>query len=38
MAFHVIFDMDGVILDTERMYLNAWRKVAQENGLGDLDR
>lgn len=37
MAFHVIFDMDGVILDTEHMYLNAWRKVAKENGLGDLD-
>ena len=33
----MIFDMDGVILDTERMYLNAWRQVAEENGLGDMD-
>lgn len=28
----VIFDMDGVIFDTERVYLNIWKKVYKENG------
>lgn len=29
----VIFDMDGVIFDTERLCLDSWKKVAKENGL-----
>ncbi len=32
----VIFDMDGVIFDTERMYLDIWSGLAQEKGIGDI--
>lgn len=28
----VIFDMDGVIFDTERVYLNLWSKVFEKHG------
>ena len=29
----VIFDMDGVIFDTERVYMNIWIKVYKEHGF-----
>jgi len=29
----VIFDMDGVILDTERVAMRAWMSAAAEHGL-----
>jgi len=29
----VIFDMDGLIFDTERLNMDAWQKVGQSNGL-----
>lgn len=28
----IIFDMDGVIFDTERLYLNTWKKVFERYG------
>ena len=33
----VIFDMDGVIFDTERLYLDVWRDLAVKYGLEDID-
>ncbi|MBQ6594086.1 MAG: HAD family phosphatase [Clostridia bacterium] len=34
----VIFDMDGVILDSERTAMLAWKRVGAERGLKDIDR
>ena len=31
-----IFDMDGLILDSERTVLNCWEKVAKSHGLPDI--
>ena len=28
----VLFDMDGVVLDTEKLYARFWREAAQEQG------
>lgn len=28
----VLFDMDGVIFDTERVYLETWRKIFKKYG------
>ena len=30
---NVIFDMDGVIFDSERKVLECWQEVAAENGM-----
>lgn len=32
----VIFDMDGVLLDTETLYLHFWTKIGNEMGIGDI--
>ena len=32
-----VFDMDGLLLDTERVTREAWRKVAPEFGIEDID-
>lgn len=32
-----VFDMDGVLFDTERFYMEAWREIAKEQELGDLE-
>jgi HAD superfamily hydrolase (TIGR01509 family) len=34
----VIFDMDGVLFDSERLYQSAWLRVGERISLPDLDR
>lgn len=34
----VIFDMDGLLVDSEVRALNAWREVAKEYGIPDIDK
>ncbi|MBR1534244.1 MAG: HAD hydrolase-like protein, partial [Ruminococcus sp.] len=31
-------DMDGVIFDSERAYIDAYRKLAEKYGLGDVEQ
>ena len=33
MAGGCIFDMDGLLFDTERIFQNYWRAIAAERGL-----
>lgn len=33
----VVFDMDGVLFDTERICSEAWREEAKEENLGDIE-
>ena len=33
----VIFDMDGVIFDTERLVLECWAEVAKNHGITDIE-
>jgi len=35
---YVIFDMDGVIFDSERAYIEAYKKLAPRFGLGDVEQ
>ena len=37
MAECVIFDMDGVLFDSERLYGRAWRQVGARHGLSDME-
>lgn len=32
----IVFDMDGVLFDTERLCLDAWQKIADKYNLGDI--
>lgn len=34
----VVFDMDGVLLDTERLSAKCWAEIADERGIPDIDR
>ena len=34
----VIFDMDGVIFDTERLMLKCWQKACAEYGINDIEK
>ena len=33
----IIFDMDGVLFDTERVGDQAWRQAAEEMGFAQID-
>ena len=33
----IIFDMDGVIFDTENLFLDCWRQIATTHGLAGID-
>lgn len=33
----VVFDMDGVLFDTERLCMETWREVAAEEGIKDIE-
>lgn len=35
--FTVIFDMDGVLLDTERVHIQAWKRAADDLGIQEID-
>lgn len=34
----VVFDMDGVIFDTERMYLEAWRFIGHRDNISNVEQ
>jgi len=34
----VVFDMDGVIFDSERLVLKCWTEVAEQMGIKDMDK
>ena len=34
----IIFDMDGVIFDSERLILNCWIKIAEKYGIEDIEQ
>ncbi len=34
----VIFDMDGVIFDTERIWIECWAPVGQKHGIRDIEK
>lgn len=37
MDYAVIFDMDGVIFDSERLVIECWKVVADKYGIPDIE-
>ena len=37
MIHTIVFDMDGVLIDTENLLLKIWKEVAKENGIKDIE-
>ncbi|MDE7334349.1 MAG: HAD family phosphatase [Lachnospiraceae bacterium] len=33
----IVFDMDGVLIDSENLLLKIWKEVAQKNGIRDIE-
>lgn len=34
----IVFDMDGVLFDTEQIYMTAWKEIAAEQGVPDVEQ
>ena len=34
----IVFDMDGVLFDTERLCMNIWHEMARERNMEHMDR
>lgn len=37
MIHHIVFDMDGVLIDSETLLLKIWKEVAEKNGIEDIE-
>lgn len=37
MIHTIVFDMDGVLIDTEALLLKIWKEVAKENDIKDIE-
>ncbi|MGN1171625.1 MAG: HAD family hydrolase, partial [Lachnospiraceae bacterium] len=34
----IVFDMDGVLFDTERLCMNTWHEMARERNMEHMDQ
>lgn len=34
----IVFDMDGTLIDSEAMILDAWKEIAMQNGIPDIEQ
>ncbi|MDE5907266.1 MAG: HAD family phosphatase [Lachnospiraceae bacterium] len=34
----IVFDMDGTLIDSEAMILEAWKEIATQNGIADIEQ
>ena len=37
MIHTIVFDMDGVLINTEALLLKIWKEVAKENDIKDIE-